>query len=293
MSQLGRGEEALECYDAAVQIEPLSAMLRHNRGYRRLRLGHEEGARTDLRVAANLGESKWGRQARRLLLEQWGEKIQLQALQTSIEQAASSTPVADRFSRGSRTVESWLQHGSASPSDMLHHNLDSVGGPLTMTVTPRTHERIQSATTGGPGQVVPADTAQALPAGFSISSPMHWPTVQPTDDAAVHSFWPTTGRLGSPSVADFPLVVDNASSDPPRLNSGAAVCPSAVPVQFLERNRNGDCTGSDPPRTWRSRQWSSAASSDTRGASHGARSRRCGALSDRVRSTAWWSRADP
>ncbi len=229
MSQLGCGEEALECYDAAVQIEPLSAMLRHNRGYRRLRLGHEEGARTDLRFAANLGgESKWGRQARRLLLEQWGEKVHLQTMQTGTEihQPAPSTPGAERFSRGSRTVEAWLKHGSASPSEMLHHNLDSVSGPLTMT--------IQSTTTGDSGQAAQAaHTAQALPPGFSISSPMHWPAVQLTSE----SFRPASGRSGSPS-----------GPHQPTLDLGTSVVLGAP-----ERHTKRECTSSDPHRTWWSR----------------------------------------
>lgn len=175
MSQLGRGEDALQCYDVAVLVEPLSAMLRHNRGYRRLRLGYNEGARTDLQVAANLGgETKWGRQARLLLAEHWGEDFQQQEREGTSQKPreAPATPRNDRFARGNNTVKAWLQHDSASPSQMLHHTLDSVGGPLTMTVAPRTPEQLLAANGTKSGQSVQADSAQALPAGFSISSPM-------------------------------------------------------------------------------------------------------------------------
>ena len=240
MSQLGRGAEALGCYDAAVQAEPLSAMLRHNRGYRRLRLGHDEGARTDLRLAANLGgESKWGRQARRLLREHWDERVNRSQeddtaatpkKQQAQQHQGPSTPSADRFARGNRTVETWLQQGSVSPAEMLHHSLDSVGGPLTMTSTPMTPQSSAWAAAAG-GHVAGADTggAQGLPLGFSISSPM------PGTAAAAGN-----GRTsGTAPIASFlrPAVVEPGSP------AGAAAAAAAA------SSGDGAATASKPPKS--------------------------------------------
>ena len=116
LSQCGRGAEALAAYDAALQAQPLDAMLRFNRGYRRRVLGHRDGARADLLLAAEMGgDSKWGRQARKLLQEHWGGEA---AAAAPARADAPPTPLGQRKARGKRTVQQWLQEESASPSSL-------------------------------------------------------------------------------------------------------------------------------------------------------------------------------